>query len=113
MRAAKHIAAAILAALLLTACGTGANSTEAPAVTEYEGFSVTRQGREMCIIDTATGEQYTFIVRRVKRPQDAAEAAERARMKTAADTDTLTAKTAYNVITVTVNTTGETYLFRG
>lgn len=105
------IAALTLAALLLTGCGTGA-STEAPVVTEYssEYFTITRQGRETCITDATTGAEYYFITRRVKRPQVAAEWA---RMNTAADTDTLTVKTAYNVITVTVNTTGETYLFRG
>ena len=103
----RAIIAAILAALLLTGCA----STEAP-VTEYrsEYFTVTRQGRETCITDAATGAEYHFITRRVKRPQDAAE---RAQMKTTADTETLTIKSAYNVITVTVNTTGETYLFRG
>ena len=103
----RIIAAAILAALL-----TGCASTEAPAVTVYadEYFSVTRQGRETCITDTATGAEYHFITRRVKRPQDAAEWAQ---MKTTADTDTLTIRNAYNVIIVTINATGETYLFRG
>lgn len=107
----RAIIAATLAALLLTGCGTGA-STEDPAVTVYAGenFSVTRQGRETCITDATTGAEYHFTTRRVKRAQDAAE---RARMKTAADTDTLTIRNAYNVIIVTINATGETYLFRG
>ena len=90
--------------LSLTGCGT-----ETSTATEYSGFTVTRQGRETCITDTATGAEYHFITRRVKRPQDAAE---RARMNTVADTDTLTIRNAYNVIIVTINATGETYLFR-
>ena len=108
------IAALTLAVLLLTGCGTGA-STEAPAVTEYadEYFSVTRQGAYTSIVDTTTGAEYHFISRRVKRPQNATEAAERARLKTTASTDTLTIRTAGNVILVDVHASGETYLFRG
>ena len=117
MRHRKRLAAAILAALLLTGYGAGAsNLTKPPAtVTEYSGdyFTVIRQGHETRIIDAQTGAEYLFTIRRVKKAQDAADAAERARMKTAADTETLTIKSAYNVITVTVNATGETYLFRG
>ena len=107
--------AVILAALLLTGCGAGASdTTEAPAaVTEYTGdsFTVTRQGRETRIVDTETGEQYTFITVRRKRAQTAAEAADRARMKTAASTDTLEILYAGGVIIVTVNATGETFCF--
>lgn len=119
MKHAQRIATAVILAALLTGCATGAGArktTEAPAaVIEYTGdsFTVTRQGRETRITDAQTGAEYVFTTRRVKKAQDAAEATERARMKTAADTDTLTIKSAYNVITVTVNATGETYLFRG
>ena len=103
----RAIIAATLAVMLLTGCGT-----ETSTATEYSGFTVTRQGRETCITDAATGAEYLFVTRRVKRPQTATEVAERARMKTAA-TDTLTIRSAYNVIAVTVNATGETYLLRG
>ena len=95
----RAIIAAILAALLLTGCGT-----ETSTATEYSGFTVTRQGRETCITDTATGAEYHFITQRVKRAQDAAE---RARMKTAADTDTLTIRNAYNVIIVKPTFSGD------
>ena len=108
----NHIAVLVLvSALLLTGCGAGTSSS---TVTEYTGdyFTVTRQGHETRIVDAQTGAEYLFTTRHVKKAQTAAEAADRARMTTAADTDTLTIKSAYNVITVTVNATGETYLFR-
>ena len=75
--------AAILATLLLTGCAATGGSAE--AVTEYSSdyFTVTRQGRDMCITDAQTGTEYLFTTRRVKRPQDAAEAAERAKMRVA------------------------------
>lgn len=100
--------ALLLVVVLLAGC------TKRPAtVYSNDYFSVTRQGHKTCISDAQTGETYTFITQRVKRPETATEAAERAIMKTAADTETLTIKSAYNVISITVNATGETYLFRG
>ena len=82
-------------------------------VTIYSGdyFTVTRQGHKMCITDNQTGTEYLFTRRRVKRPQTATEVAQRAIMKTAANTETLTIKSAYK-ITISVKATGEVYLFR-
>ncbi len=107
MKKCRIAVLAALAALLLTACSS-------KTVTVFaDGFTVIRHGRETCITDTSTGAEFHFTARRVKRPQNTAEATERAKMKTAADTQTLKIKYAGAVITVTVNATGETFLVRG
>ena len=106
----KRLIKTLAVLLALTMLLAGCRSSREP-VTIYSGdyFTVTRQGRETRIVDIQTGETYTFITRRIKRPQTATEAAQ---MKTAADTETLTIKSAYNVITISVKATGEVYLFR-
>ena len=108
----KRLIKTLAVLLALTMLLAGCRSREPVTIYGGDYFTVTRQGHEMCITDNQTGTEYLFTRRRVKRPQTATEAAQRAIMKTAANTETLTIKSAYNVITITVKATGEVYLFR-
>ena len=95
----KRIAVLLLVFVLLSGC-----AAQRKTLYSCEYFTATREGRIIRITDAQTGAEYDFITRRVKRGQSSA------KLETAEETETMTIRTAYNIITVTVN--GETYLIR-
>lgn len=97
----KRFSALILSAVLIASL-VGCGNREAVTLLETDAVIVTQQGRTTTVTDRTNGEQYTFTQRRVKRPQNAAEAQQRMIARTAVDTDAITIQTVHDMLIVTV-----------
>lgn len=97
----KRIAILILSAVLLAAL-VGCGNREEVSLLTTDAVIVTHAGSVTTVTDRTNGEQYTFTQRRVKRPQNAAEAQQRMIARTAVDTDSLTVELVHDIIILTV-----------
>ena len=98
----------ILLVMLLTACGRQTPRT----VYQDDRITVQREGRNTTITDTLTAGAYSFTTRRVRKPQTAEAAAQRAVFQTAADTDTLRILTVRDCIIIHEKISGKYVLVK-
>lgn len=116
-RVIKITAAALIVALIISAAAYGAyqlhrHQQEPRTVYEDAYITVTHAGRATIVLDSISGREYTYTTTRRKRATDPAEAAQRAKIKTGTNTDTIRIETAYDVLIVTEKTTGDTLVFK-
>ena len=94
LHALRTSAIVMLIVMLLTACkSAGTVYTDDCVVVERAGAITT-------VLDKLSGEKYRFTTKRIRKPQNATEAAQRAIIKTAYTTPTLTIELVRDAIIV-------------